>query len=106
MTFPNAFIDHYSHSCAYLEIEIQSVYCTLRAFDAIFVLGLEEDAISSLLGDHIQTFRCLCMSGLHNVSLKLSKIKKNKLFFRPIYYNLMHSIEASCLSSSPAQASR
>ena len=36
-----------------------------RAYVALVILGLEDDATSLLLGDQSQRFRYLCMSELH-----------------------------------------
>ena len=81
-------IDHYVHSCSYLDAEIvclwynilqldDDVYVHLMNLDYAYVtlvlLGLEDDATSLLLGHQSQRFRYLCMSGLHKIWSKVSR---------------------------------
>ena len=81
-------IDHYVHSCSYLDAERVSLcYNILQLNDNVYVhlmnleceyvtlvlLGLEDDAISLLLGDQSQRFRHLCMSGLHKIWSKVNR---------------------------------
>ena len=81
-------IDHYIHSCLYLDAERISlwynilqlndnVYVHLVNLDSTYVtlvlLGLEDDATSLLLGDQSQRFKNLCMSGLHKIWSKVSR---------------------------------
>ena len=81
-------IDHYVHSCSYLDAERVSLwYNILQLNDNVYVhlinleceyvtlvlLGLEDDAISLLLGDQSQMFRHLCMSGLHKIWSKVNR---------------------------------
>ena len=48
-------------------MNIESAYVTL------VLLGLEDDAISVLLGDQSQRFSHLCMSGLHKIWSKVNR---------------------------------
>ena len=68
-------IDHYFHSCSYLN---DNVYVHLnsqdRAYVTLVLLGVEYDAISWLLGDQFLMSRYLHMSGLHNIWPNVSKI--------------------------------
>ena len=81
-------IDHYVHSCSYLDAERVSlwynilqlnddVYVHLMNLDYAYVtlvlLGLEDNATSLLLGHQSQRFRYLCMSGLHKIWSKVSR---------------------------------
>ena len=81
-------IDHYVHSCSYLDAERVSlwynilqlnddVYVHLMNLDYAYVtlvlLGLEDDATSLLLGHQSQRFRYLCMFGLHKIWSKVSR---------------------------------
>ena len=75
-------IDHYVHSCSYLDAERVNLWYNIlqlnadvyvhlislyRAYVALVILGLEVDATSLLLGNQSQRFRYLCMSGLHKI---------------------------------------
>ena len=81
-------IDHYVHSCSYLDAERVSLwYDILQLNDDVYVhlmnqdcayvtlvlLGLEGYATSLLLGHQSQRFRYLCMSGLHKIWSKVSR---------------------------------
>ena len=81
-------IDHYVHSCSYLDAERVSlwynilqlnddVYVHLMNLDCAYVtlvlLGLEDDATSLLLGHQSLRFRYLCMSCLHKIWAKVSR---------------------------------
>ena len=54
-----------------------NVYVHLMNLECEYVtlvlLGLEDDAISLLLGDQSQRFRHLCMSGLHKIWSKVNR---------------------------------
>ena len=81
-------IDHYIHSCSYLDAERISLwynilqlndngYVHLMNLDStcvtLVLLGLEDDATSLLLSDQSQRFKNLCMSGLHKILSKVSR---------------------------------